>query len=72
MSESTLVGTFVEQIKILLIVSGTCNLSQTILWLGIIVLIRKTPLDLLKMLAAMFSVMNLIQFVGIFVLYLGA
>ncbi len=64
--------TFLNEIEALLIVSGIFNLSQTVLWLGIIAIMRKMTLGLLKLLAAMFSAMNLIWFVGILVLYSGA
>ncbi len=55
----------------MLIISGIGNLSQTILWLGVIALLRKTSLDLLKVLAAMISAMNLIWFIGVLFWYLG-
>jgi hypothetical protein len=64
--------TFLNEIETLLIVAGIFNLSQTVLWLGIIAIMRKTTLGLLKLLAAMFSVMNLIWFVGFLAFYLGA
>ncbi len=59
------------RLKVLLIVSGVGNLSQTILWLGVIALLRKTSLDLLKVLAVMISAMNLIAFIGVLFYYLG-
>jgi hypothetical protein len=62
----------VGRLKVMLIVSGFCNLIQTILWLGIIALLRKTSLTLLKVLAAMISGMNLIFFIGVLFLYFGA
>jgi hypothetical protein len=55
----------------MLIISGIGNLSQTILWLGVIALLRKTSLELLKVLAAMISAMNLIWFIGVLFWYLG-
>lgn len=55
----------------MLIISGIGNLSQTILWLGVIALLRKTSLNLLKVLAAMISAMNLIWFIGVLFWYLG-
>ena len=55
----------------MLIISGIGNLSQTILWLGVIALLRKTSLDLLKVLAAMISAMNLVWFIGVLFWYLG-
>jgi hypothetical protein len=58
------------RLKVLLIVSGVGNLSQTILWLGVIALLKKTSLDLLKVLAVMISFMNLIWFIGVLFLYL--
>jgi hypothetical protein len=65
-------STIVARLKVMLVVSGVGNLSQTILWLGIIALLRKTSLTLLKVLAAMISAMNLIWFSGVLCLYLGA
>jgi hypothetical protein len=50
----------VKELEAQLIVSGIFNLSQTVMWLGIIAIIRKTTLCLLKLLAAIFGVMNLI------------
>ena len=61
----------IGRLKVLLIVSAVGNLSQTILWLGVIALLRKTSLDLLKVLAAMISAMNLIWFIGVLFWYLG-
>ena len=61
----------VDRARVTLIVSGVGNLSMTILWLGIVVLLIKTSLDLLKLLAAMISAMNLIFFVGSYYLYRG-
>ena len=55
----------------MLIISGIGNLSQTILWLGVIALLRKIPLDLLKVLAAMISAINLIWFIGVLFWYVG-
>jgi hypothetical protein len=59
----------VDRIKAMLIVSGFGNLSQTIMWLVIIVIIRKTSLDLLKVLAVMMSAMNLLWFIACLSLY---
>ena len=61
----------IGRLKVLLIVSAVGNLSQTILWLGVIALLRKTSLDLLKVLAAMISAMNFIWFIGVLFWYLG-
>jgi hypothetical protein len=61
-----------EKFRVMLIVSGVGNLSQTILWLGIIGLLWRTSLTLLKVLAAMISVMNLVWFIGVLFWYLSA
>jgi len=60
-----------DRARVTLIVSGVGNLSMAILWLGIVVLLRKTTLNLLKLLAAMISAMNLIFFVGMIYFYDG-
>ena len=60
-----------SKVRALLIVSGVGNLSQTILWLAIIVIIRKTSLDLLKLLAGMMSAMNVFWFAASLCLYLA-
>jgi hypothetical protein len=54
----------IARLKVMLIVSGVGNLSQMLLWLGVIALLSKTSLTLLKVLAAMMSVMDLVWFIG--------
>jgi len=62
---------FIDRVRVTLIVSGIGNLSMTILWAGVALLLKKTNLDLLKLLAIMISAMNLIWFVGVLIFYLG-
>jgi len=63
---------FIDRVRVTLIVSGIGNLSMTILWAGVALLLTKTNLDLLKLLAIMISAMNLIWFVGVLFFYLGS
>jgi len=53
-----------KNLKVMVVVAGVGNLSQTVLWLGVLFIIRNTSLKLLKLLAAMMSAMNLAWFIA--------
>lgn len=56
----------------MVVCAGVGNLSQTVLWLGVLVIIRQTSLNLLKLLTAMMSAMNLAWFIAVWYLNVAA
>jgi hypothetical protein len=54
---------------VLLILSTLGNLTQVPTWIAFTIYVWKTPLRLLKMLALMFSAMNLAWWLAVLILY---